>query len=206
MFDYYLGLPCANPALIENPDPTKGTNQVSNKRLSLPRKVFHFLKEAGYGIGNMQAPQFFDDVDEQRGLLIIDVGACHGSDWAVPSAKKRGHTVLAFEPMPANRERFMDTVRNNDMQYRTEIVSLSSLGTAPIWPLHSDGKIFLFAACVSDKVETVQLYAEGELASIYPQNFYPASSLNTGLIWGSFCDFKILSITSLNTIKTCLSN
>ena len=158
----------------------KDTNQVSDKRLFLPRKVFHFLKEAGYGIGNMQAPQFFDDVDEQRGLLIIDVGACHGSDWAVPSAKKRGHTVLAFEPMPANRERFMDTVRNNDMQDKTEIVNLSSLGTAPIWPIHSDGKVFLFAACVSDKVEIVQLYAEGELASIYPQNFYPASSLNTG--------------------------
>ena len=41
----------------------KDTNQVSDKRLFLPRKVFHFPKEAGYGIGNMQAPQFFDDVD-----------------------------------------------------------------------------------------------------------------------------------------------
>ena len=65
----------------------KDTKQVSNKRLSLLRKVFHFLKEAGYGIGNMQAPQFFDDVDEQQDLLIIDVGACDGSDWAVPAAK-----------------------------------------------------------------------------------------------------------------------
>ena len=171
MFDYYFGLPWKNQRI---------TKQVSKERLSLPRKVFHFLKEAGYGIGNTQAPQFFDDVDEQRGRLIIDVGACDGSDWAVPAAKKRGHTVLAFEPMPANRERFMDTVKNNGMQDRTEIVNLSSLGIAQTWPLNSDGKIFLFGACVSDKVESMQLHAEGELASIHPQNLYPTSDLNTG--------------------------
>ena len=109
-------------------DQRRDTRPVSNKRSSLPRKVYHFLKEAGYGIGNMQAPQFFDDVDEQRGRLIIDVGACDGSEWAVPAAKKRGHTVLAFEPMPANRERFMDTVRNNRMQGQTETVNVSGLG------------------------------------------------------------------------------
>ena len=88
--------------------------------------------------------------------------------------------MLAFEPMPANRERFMDTVKNNGMQDKTEIVNLSSLGTAQTWPLNSDGQIFLFEACVSDKVETVQLHAAGELASIHSQDFYPISDLNTG--------------------------
>ena len=168
--------------------------QSSNEIPSLPRKVFHFLKEAGYGIGNMQAPQFFDDVDEQRGKLIIDVGACDGSDWALPAAKKRGHTVLAFEPMPANRERFMNTVRKSGMQDRTEIVNISSLGSHHIWPLNSDGKIFLFGACVSDTDETVQLYAEGELASIHPQNFYPFSGLNTGR---KSIDVKALRLDSI---------
>ena len=88
--------------------------------------------------------------------------------------------MLAFEPMPANRERYMDTVKNNGMQDKTEIVNLSSLGTAQTWPLNSDGQIFLFEACVSDKVETVQLHAAGELASIHSQDFYPISDLNTG--------------------------
>jgi len=146
--------------------------------VNIPRKIFHFLKDAGYGIENMQAPQFFDDVDEQRGLLIVDVGACDGSDWAVPAAKKRGHTVLAFEPMPANRERFMQTVKSSGMEHRTELASYPNIPKS--WPLKTDGKIFLFGACVSDKEGSVQLYAEGELASIHPQDFYPETGLNTG--------------------------
>ena len=93
---------------------------------SVPRKVFHFLKEAGYGIGNMQSPQFFKDIDEQRGLLVVDVGACDGSDWAVPAATNRGHTVLAFEPIPANRDRFMQTVRGKGIEDRTVLVDPTS--------------------------------------------------------------------------------
>ena len=139
---------------------------------SVPRKVFHFLKEAGYGIGNMQSPQFFKDIDEQRGLLVVDVGACDGSDWAVPAATDRGHTVLAFEPIPANRDRFMQTVRGKGIEDRTVLVDPTSSSIPTSWPLDGTGRIFLFAACVSNFTGKVKMFSQSELASLIPQDFY----------------------------------
>jgi hypothetical protein len=130
-----------------------------------PRKVFHFLKEAGYGIGNMQTPMFWDDVDEQRGLLVVDVGACDGSDWAIPAANKRGHTVIAFEPMPANVDRLMRAA----LTQKVAVVAEDSVPA--VWPL--DGKVHLFAAAVSDRAGQAQMHSKAELASVVPQDFYP---------------------------------
>jgi FkbM family methyltransferase len=145
---------------------------------AMPRKVFHFLKEAGYGIGNMESPPFWDDVDGQRGLLIVDVGAFDGSDWSIPAVIKRGHTVLAFEPMPANRERFMQRVRNQKLENKTYLMDISHANSPRPWPLNTDGRIFLFGLCVSDHSGTVQMHSEAELASVHPQNFYPNSDDN----------------------------
>ncbi len=138
----------------------------------MPRKVFHFLKEAGYGLENMATPQFWNDVDGQRGLLIVDVGAFDGSDWAIPAVMKRGHTVLAFEPLPENRERFMQVVRIQGLENKTDVVDISNTNMPGLWPLNTDGRIFLFGACVSDHSGIVRMHSEGALASMHPQNFY----------------------------------
>ncbi len=145
---------------------------------AMPRKVFHFLKEAGYGIGNMESPSFWDDVDGQRGLLIVDVGAFDGSDWSIPAVMKRGHTVLAFEPMPANRERFMQGVRNQGLENKTYVMDISHANSPRLWPLNTDGRIFLFGFCVSDHSGMVQMHSEGALASVHPQGFYPSPDDN----------------------------
>ncbi len=131
------------------------------------RKVFHFLKDAGYGLGNMQTPQFWDDVDEQRGKLIIDIGAFDGSDWSVPAVIKRGHTVLAFEPLSA--ERFMEHARSNGI---TPVI----VDRLQEWPVDGQGRIFLFKSCASNFTGTVQMYSENELASIVPQDFYAGAN------------------------------
>jgi FkbM family methyltransferase len=137
---------------------------------SVPRKVFHFLKELGYGIGNMETPQVWDDIDEQRGLLVVDVGACDGSDWSIPASVKRGHTVLAFEPMPSNVERFMQTARSQGVEAKTRRLEINA--PPRNWPLDGAGQIFLFQACVSNFSGTTLMYSENEMASVVPQDFY----------------------------------
>ena len=133
------------------------------RRLSTQnRRVYHFLKEAGYGIGNMQPPLFWDDIDEQRGLLVVDVGACDGSDWTIPAVLKRGHTVLAFEPV--NTERFLQTARSSGLEPTLVDRPMANYG---------GGKIFLFAAGASDRDGSVRIHSTGELASVVPQDFYP---------------------------------
>ena len=136
-----------------------------SRRRSANRKVYHFLKEAGYGIGNMQPPLFWDDIDEQRGLLVVDVGACDGSDWSIPAVLKRGHTVLAFEPV--NTERFLQTARGNGLEPTLVDRPLADYG---------GGKIFLFAAGASDRDGTMRIHSAGELASVVPQDFYPTAA------------------------------
>lgn len=150
-----------------------------------PKKVFHFLKEAGHGIGNMQPPQFWDDIDNQRNLLIIDVGACDGGDWSIPAVQKRGHTVLAFEPV--NAERFRNQIKGNGMLDRfTEIpVKAGSLpefpssfltpaSSIPRYPLGGQGHIYFFESCVSSSTSKVSMYSSHELASMVPQDFHSA--------------------------------
>ena len=105
-----------------------------------PRKVFHFLKEAGYG--NMQTPLFWDEVDQQRGLLVVDVG---GSNWSIPAVTRRGHTVIAFEPLAANAERFVQNARSHGLEAQRMTAPL------PRWPVRGDaGHLFLFETCVSN--------------------------------------------------------
>lgn len=164
-------VPPANTIVLEKPS--------APPAMQAPRKVYRFLKDAGFGIGNMQAPLFFDDVDELRGLLIVDVGACDGSDWSVPAVKKRGHTVLAFEPMPGNQERFMQTVRDNGLEGVTEVVQVLE-GAGKHWHVQLGGKIYLFPAGVSNRTGAIKMHAAGELASMHPQDFYPESDLNRG--------------------------
>ena len=142
----------------------------------MSRKVHHFLKEAGYGIGNMQTPLFWDDIDEQRGLLVVDVGACDGSDWTVPAVIQRGHTVLAFEPV--NTERFMNKIRASGLESKTVLVDSNKTSSPEKWPL--EGQIFLFAAGASDYDGTVQIHSDNELASVIPQDFYGRSDSTTG--------------------------
>ena len=136
--------------------------------------MYHFLKEAGYGIGNMHTPLFWDDIDEQRGLLVVDVGACDGSDWTLPAVIKRGHTVLAFEPL--NTDRFMTKIRASGLESKTVLVDYKK--PPGKWPL--DGQVFLFAAGASDYDGTVQIHSAGELASVIPQNFYGNSGVTSG--------------------------
>lgn len=147
---------------------------VDDRQPGLPRKVFHFLKAAGYGIGNMQPPRFWDDIDEQRGLLVVDVGACDGSDWSISAVMKRGHTVLAFEPMPSNTERFMRNIRDNALEDRTERVTIE--GAPAQWPLGGSGRVFLFQACASNFSGTVTMYSDSELASTIAQDFYDGAN------------------------------
>ena len=145
------------------------------RRLSTQnRRVYHFLKEAGYGIGNMQPPLFWDDIDEQRGLLVVDVGACDGSDWTIPAVLKRGHTVLAFEPV--NTERFLQTARSSGLEPTLVDRPMANYG---------GGKIFLFAAGASDRDGSVRIHSTGELASVVPQDFYPtvASASRDVPVW-----------------------
>ena len=174
-------LPCSCPPTnvplqIEAPKPRKHMPVPQTEApkpqtgMPVPRKVFHFLKELGYGIGNMQVPQLWDDIDEQRGLLIVDVGACDGSDWSVPASIKRGHTVIAFEPLSSNIQRFMQTVRNNGVEDRTKRLEITD--TQRSWPLDGTGQIFLFQACVSNFSGKTTLYSDNELASTIPQDFY----------------------------------
>jgi FkbM family methyltransferase len=155
------------------------------------KKVFHFLKEAGLGIGNMQPPPFWDDVDNQRNLLIVDVGACDGVDWSVPAVQKRGHTVVAFEPVNAGR--FRSHIAGSGLQDRfTEIpvkagslpefpVSLqSSASSIPTYPLGGEGHIYFFESCVSNDTSKVTMFSSGEMASLVPQDFYDPGSLGSG--------------------------
>ena len=157
----------ARPPVDHKPCPAR---PVEAPQADVPRKVFHFLKEIGYGIGNMQSPQVWDDIDEQRGLLFVDVGACDGSDWSIPASVKRGHTVLAFEPMPSDVQRFMQTARAQGVEGRT----LQMPTTAPPrhWPLDGAGQIFLFQACVSNFSGSTTMYSANEMASTIPQDFY----------------------------------
>ena len=148
-----------------------------------PRKVFHFLKEAGLGIGNMHTPLFWDDVDNQRNLLIVDVGACDGVDWSIPALKNRGHTVVAFEPVNAGRFRAKIT-ENGLTDDLTEIhipvgsnpnfpsSIMESASSIPKYPLGGKGHIFLFEACVSNSTAGVEMFSSGELASLVSQDFY----------------------------------
>lgn len=152
-----------------------------------PKKVLHFLKEAGHGIGNMQPPQFWDDIDNQRNLLIVDVGACDGVDWSIPAVQKRGHTVLAFEPL--NAERFKNQIRGSGLQDRfTEIpvkpgslpefpsslIASDSGSLIPRYPLGGQGHIYFFQSCVSSSTSKVNMYSSHELASMIPQDFHSA--------------------------------
>ena len=81
---------------------------------------------------------------------------------------KRRHTVLAFE----NRERFMQVVKIQGLDSRTDIMDISNINMPRLWPLTTDGRIFLFGACVSDHSGIVQMHSEGALASVHPQNFF----------------------------------
>lgn len=63
----------------------------------LPKKVLRLLKDVGCGIGNMATPPVWNDVDNRRNLLVIDVGANVGNDWTFSAVAQRGHTVLSFE-------------------------------------------------------------------------------------------------------------
>jgi hypothetical protein len=148
-----------------------------------PRKVFHFLKEAGLGIGNMHTPLFWDDIDNQRHLLIVDVGACDGTDWSIPAVKNRGHTVIAFEPMNAGR--FRSKIGEHGLSDRITEIAISpgslpdfpgflraSGAFPPVYPLGGDGQIFFFEACVSNSSGSVEMFSTGELASLVSQDFY----------------------------------
>jgi len=170
-------------SLIPHSDSLLSDNNIDASR-SLPRKVFHFLKEAGLGIGNMQPPTIWDDIDNQRNLLILDVGACDGADWSIPAVIKRGHTVLAFEPVNANR--FRNQVQANGLQDKmTEIhvqpnkipefpTTLQNRHTVtPTYPLVNEGHIYFFEACVSNSTSEVIMFSKDEMASIVPQDFYP---------------------------------
>jgi FkbM family methyltransferase len=156
-----------------------------------PRKVLHFLKEAGLGIGNMQSPSFWDDVDNQRNLLIVDVGACDGKDWTAPAVQKRGHTVVAFEPV--NAVRFRNHIHANGLQSRFTQIPVkpgtmpefpsslqSPTSSIPTYPLGGDGHIYFFEACVSNATSTVEMFSSGELASLVSQDFYPDQTFGNG--------------------------
>ena len=70
-----------------------------------PHKVLHNLIKAWLGIGAKHIPLFLEDVDNRHNLLIVDVGACDGEEWAIPAVKNSGHTVVAFEPVNTGRFR-----------------------------------------------------------------------------------------------------
>ena len=82
----------------------------------------------------MHVPQLWEDIDKQRGLLVLDVD---GSDWSIPASIKRGNTVIAFEQLPSNVRLFMQTVRNNGIESKT--TKLEPKDARLSWPLDRSG-------------------------------------------------------------------
>jgi len=212
-YSYYCILSSSSAKMvIQKKNPLElNEEKVEEKKISqpappsLPKKVFHFLKETGLSLGNMKVPLFWDDVDQQTGLLVVDVGACDGSDWSIPAVLKRNHIVLAFEPMHGNRIRFKQQIAANNLDSRvieisapttTTVAAITSIVNDSSIPAKKSGHIYLFPYAVSDHVGFTTMYSSGELASIQSQDFHPDT-------WG-FGNAKTESIPML-TLDTVIS-
>lgn len=160
--------------LLQKPFPEESENNIDtflinefHSKYSIPKKVFSFMKKMGCGISNMGKPSIWEDVDGIRGKLVVDVGAFDGSDWSIPAVLNRDHTVVAFEPLNTNSLR--DNIRTSGISFSD--IKVSQNLKVDLYANESR-HIYIIQSALSNYSGWVEMYSNGPLASLTPQNFY----------------------------------